>query len=142
LLGEFAVPAPAPLPILILLADDDAAVRHFVKAILNQEGYQVLEAADGYDALALARKVAGAVDLLVTDIEMPGMDGRALAGAIRDMYHNVPVIYISGFVENPEVKYLREPEKGCAFLSKPFQPRALLETIRMLLKEAKRTEGS
>jgi CheY-like chemotaxis protein len=142
LLGELAVPAPAPLPVLILLADDDASVRHFVKAILTGHGYQVLEAADGYDALALARKVAGAVDLLVTDIEMPGMDGRALATAIREMYRSVPVIYISGFIENPELKYLHAPEERCAFLSKPFQARALLETIRILLNEAKRTGSS
>jgi len=83
LLGELADSAPAPSSYVILVVNDDPGVRHFVKIILNREGYQVLEAADGESALALARKMAGAFDLVVTDIQMPGMDGRAFGKAIR-----------------------------------------------------------
>jgi CheY-like chemotaxis protein len=139
LLGEPAEPAKIPVHHLILVADDDASVRHFVKAILNREGYQVLEAADGDDALALARKVAGAVDLVVTDIEMPRMGGRALGKAIRETYPTVPVIYISGFTQVPEFKSLDDPEQGFAFIQKPFAPKVLLQTVARMLHPAKRS---
>jgi DNA-binding response OmpR family regulator len=136
LLGELADAAPVPLHSVILLADDDASVRHFVKTLLNRGGHQVLEASDGHGALALARKIGGNVDLLVTDVEMPGMDGRQLGKAIREAYSTVPVIYISGFTEDPRVQGLHDPDHGFAFVGKPFQPRILLETVsRMLNRE-------
>jgi CheY-like chemotaxis protein len=135
LLGELADAAPVPLHSVILLADDDASVRHFVKTLLNREGYQVLEASDGHGALALARKIGGNIDLLVTDVEMPGMDGRALGKAIREAYSAVPVIYISGFTEDPRVQDLHDPEQGFAFVGKPFQPKVLLETVAGMLKQ-------
>jgi CheY-like chemotaxis protein len=105
-----------------------------VKVILNREGYQVLEAADGESALALARKMAGAFDLVVTDIQTPGIDGRALGEAIRQEATHIPVIYISGHVEDPD---LNKPEKGFAFVAKPFLPKALLNTVSLMLKQAK-----
>ena len=135
LLGELAEPAEVPLHHLILVADDESSVRHFVKTILNREGYQVLEAVDGDDALALARKVAGAVDLVVTDIEMARMGGRALGKAIRETYPTVPVIYISGFTQDPDLTGLHDPEQGFAFVGKPFQPSVLLETVSRMLKQ-------
>lgn len=137
LLGELADAAPVPLSSVILLADDDASVRHFVKTLLNREGYQVLEASDGHSALALARKIGGSVDLLVTDVEMPGMDGRELGKAIRAAYSTVPVIYISGFTEDPKVQDLHDPEHGFAFVGKPFQPNVLLETVAGMLNREK-----
>jgi CheY-like chemotaxis protein len=136
LLGELADAAPVPLQSVILLADDDASVRHFVKSLLNGEGYQVLEAAEGTSALALARKIGGNVDLLVTDVEMPGMDGRALGKAIREAYPTVPVIYISGFTEDPRVQDLHDPEQRFAFVGKPFRPKVLLETVSRMLNRA------
>lgn len=140
LLGELIESAPVPSSDVVLLVEDDAFVRGLVKVTLSREGYQVLEAADGEKALALVRKVAGTVDLLVTDIEMPGMDGRALGKAIREEYGKVPVIYISGFVEDSEAKDLSEPDQGFAFIGKPFHPKALLEVVSLMLKQAKRTE--
>jgi CheY-like chemotaxis protein len=139
LLGELAAAAPTPSRVVILLADDDPDVRHFVKIILNREGYQVLEAADGESALALARKMAGAVDLLVTDVQMPGMGGRALAEAIRQEDAHIPVIYISGYVEEPDSD-VKEPEKGFAFIAKPFRPKDLLNAVSLMLKQVKRAE--
>jgi CheY-like chemotaxis protein len=98
-----------------------------------------LPGAQWESALALARKMTGAVDLVVTDIEMPGMDGRALGKAIRQEQANVPVIYMSGFVEDPDVKHLNKLEKGIAFIAKPFLPNALLEAVSLMLNQAKRT---
>lgn len=133
LLGELADAAPVPLNSVILLADDDASVRHFLKMLLSREGYQVLEASDGHGALALARKIGGSVDLLVTDVEMPGMDGRELGKALREEYSAIPIIYISGYAEDPRVQDLHDPEHGSAFIGKPFQPSVLLETVVQML---------
>jgi CheY-like chemotaxis protein len=135
LLGELADSVPAPSHDVILVADDDPTVRQFVKIILNREGYQVLEAADGESALALVRKMAGAFDLVVTDIQMPGMDGRALGKAIRQEDANIPLIYMSGDVEDPGFD---NPVQGVAFLAKPFLPKALLKAVNLMLKHAKR----
>jgi CheY-like chemotaxis protein len=115
------------------VVDDDPGVRQFVKIILNREGHQVLEAADGESVLALARKMAGAFDLVVTDIQMPGIDGRALGKAIRQEYAEIPVIYISGYVEDSD---LNKPEQGFAFITKPFLPKALLKAVSLMLKRA------
>jgi CheY-like chemotaxis protein len=133
LLGEHADPVQEPLHHVILLVDDDSAVRTFVKMILNLEGYQVLEASDGESALALARKIGGNVDLLITDIEMPGMDGADLGKAIREAYPTIPLIYISGFTEDHQVRHLDDPEQGFTFVGKPFQPKILLETVARML---------
>jgi len=134
LLGELAQPALAPSSLVILVADDDPNVRHLLKVILNREGYQVLEAANGDSALALARKMAGAFDLVVTDIQMPGIDGRALGRAIRQEVAKVPVIYISGQADNDD---LDKPEEGFAFIAKPFLPQTLLKVASSMLNQAK-----
>ena len=127
---------------IILLADDDSSVRHFVKAILKRVGYQVLEAADGKSALVLAQKIVGNLDLLVTDVEMPGMGGRELGKAIRESYPDVPVIYISGFTSDPGVQDLHDPEHGFAFVGKPFQPKVLLETVAEMLNRERAAQAA
>ena len=140
LLGELSEAAPTLRHDLILLVDDDPAVRHLVRTILNREGYQVLEAADGNNALTLARKLGGAIDLIVTDIEMPGMDGRALGKAIRETYPNVPVIYISGFTQDSELNQSHDIGQGFAFIGKPFQPKVLVETVGRMMDQRKRSQ--
>jgi CheY-like chemotaxis protein len=131
LLGELSDPAPAPSSCVILLADDEPAIRHLVRTILSREGYQVLETSNGESALALARKVA-AVDLVVTDIEMPKLDGRALGKAIREDNPKVPIVYMSG-KEDPDLILLNSSEDGIAFLAKPFVPKALLDAVNSFL---------
>jgi len=125
LLGELADPTLTPSSSVILVADDDPTVRHLLKVILNREGYQVLEAASGESALVLARKMAGAFDLLVTDIQMPGMDRRALGKAIRQENANIPVIYISGQGDDAD---LDKPEEGFTFITKPLLPEDSVES--------------
>jgi CheY-like chemotaxis protein len=131
LLGELADPAPAPTNCIVLLADDEPALRHMVRMLLSKAGYQVLETADGETALALARKVA-AVDLVITDIEMPKMDGRALGKAIREDNPTVPIIYMSG-KEDPDLIRLNHPKDGAAFVAKPFVPKILLDAVDAFL---------
>ena len=67
------------------------------------------------------------------------MDGPALAKAFRKAYYTVPVIYISGFTQDPDLTGLHDPEQGFAFIQKPFAPKVLLETVVRMLHQAKRS---
>jgi CheY-like chemotaxis protein len=126
LLGESVSP-PTPSQRLIVLTDDESAVRGFVKSILQHAGYQVLEAADGAAALALIEKIGGALDLLITDYQMPNLNGAELVRAVRAKYPNVPVVYISGYGSGSQGDWLADPAQACALVRKPFLPQQLLE---------------
>lgn len=116
----------------IVLADDDQQIRSFLKAILKAQGFDVHEAVDGEEAADVLKELGGLVDLLITDIKMPRMDGVALAKAVAEMYPTLPVLFISGWtfdlLDAPE---WRRP--GYAFLRKPFLPKALIASIEELL---------
>lgn len=116
----------------IVLADDDQQIRLFLKAILKAQGFDVHEAGDGQEAAEVLEKLGGLVDLLITDIKMPRMDGVALAKAVAEIYPTLRVLFISGWtfdlLEEPE---WRQPKY--AFLRKPFLPKALISTIEQLL---------
>ncbi len=114
---------------LVVLADDEDSVRRFVKSVLEHAGYQVLEAADGSIALALIERVGGAVDLLVTDCVMPNLNGTGLVRAVRAKYSAIPVVYTSGFTSDPPGERLDDPSAQCAFIPKPFSPRAFLQLV-------------
>ena len=105
-------------PYRILLADDDPQIRAFLKAILTARNYLVDQATDGIDALDMLRNSGGAVDLLITDIKMPRMDGVALARAVGEMFPAMPVLFISGWAEPVDAPEWRNPRY--AFLLKPF----------------------
>lgn len=110
-----------------LLVDDDAPVRRYVTTVLRREGFDVLEACDGADALSLLHEIQGAVDVLVTDVEMPQMNGTDLVRAARVCFPGIPVLYVSG----PCLKEdLHCPQDRVAFLQRPFPPQAVLEAIR------------
>jgi CheY-like chemotaxis protein len=76
----------------------------------------------------------GAFDLVVTDIQMPGLDGRALGKAIRQQAAKLPVIYVSSQGDNAD---LDKPEDGFAFVAKPFLPKTLLKVVSLMLNRAK-----
>jgi CheY-like chemotaxis protein len=132
LLGESAAKtAQKPLQKIVLLADDDSVVRGFEKDVLQQAGYQVLEAADGVDALSLFKRLGLAVDVLVTDNKMPRLDGIELVKAIRMESTNIPVVYISG---EPLQENLDDPTNRVMFIPKQCPPQELLKSIRELLQ--------
>src|SRR5262245_52796557 len=81
----------------VLLADDEDLVRGFVRLVLERQGYCVLEAPGGDEALALCEQFEGPIHLLVTDVVMPRMNGRELAKRVRDMRPETKVLYVSGF---------------------------------------------
>ncbi len=143
ILGEVthkAKPSPQPLPLgseTILLAEDEEMVRIFTKAVLESQGYTVLEARDGSQALELARQHGGPIHLLVTDVVMPGMSGRALAERLAQAHPDTTVLYLSGYTDNTIVPH-GVLDEGTAFLQKPFTPHALALKVREVLDTPRR----
>src|SRR5260370_10199885 len=84
--------APAPT---ILVAEDEPGIRALVRKILRRQGYQVLEAADGEEALRIMREHSGSIDMLITDVMMPGLAGRDLAGHLREQRPATKLLFIS-----------------------------------------------
>jgi two-component system cell cycle sensor histidine kinase/response regulator CckA len=112
----------------VLLVEDDDLVRKAARRILETEGYRVMEAANGVDALALAEPFAGPIDLLLTDVVMPRMNGRDLAAALQASRPGIKVIYVSGY--SGGVIDSDDPRERRAHLRKPFSPAALLGKVR------------
>jgi PAS domain S-box-containing protein len=115
----------------ILLVEDEEGVRKMARAILEEKGYSVATAADGREALAWFRDHEGEADLLLTDIVMPGMNGRELAGIVRGLKPDIRVVFISGYTEDDAV--LKDLDAGSAFQAKPFTPEALTRIVRSTL---------
>jgi CheY-like chemotaxis protein len=119
----------------VLLAEDDPIVRHLAREALQANGYTVLEAANGREALQRAEQHAGPIHLLVTDVIMPGMNGRELSERLLALRPDLNVIYVSGYPENILTQQdVRSP--GIAFLPKPLTPAALLRVVRDILDQA------
>jgi DNA-binding NtrC family response regulator len=116
----------------ILLTEDEADVRSLLYDMLRGSGYTVIQATDATDALSRADAYDGTIDLLLTDVVMPGGTGGALARAMVERRPNMKVLYMSGYPE-----YGSEPgtvlEPGVPFLPKPFTRDVLLEHVRALL---------
>jgi two-component system cell cycle sensor histidine kinase/response regulator CckA len=110
-----------------LLVDDEKALRAYVGMILEREGFRVLEAGDGMDALALLRCLGGMVDVLITDVSMPRMSGIELVTTARMEFPKIPVIYVSGTLPQDG---LHNPRSGMVFLQKPFPPQAIRDAVR------------
>jgi CheY-like chemotaxis protein len=116
----------------ILLVEDEAAVRKMVGEVLRLNGYTVLEASSGEEAVEIFRQSRLPIPVLVTDMIMPGMNGRVLAERLRLSRPDLKVIYLSGYTEN--ILDLHGPlPPGTAFLQKPFTPAVLIRNVRELL---------
>lgn len=131
---ETQPPAPEPAAPLatILVVEDEAGIRALVRKILRRQGYEVLEAANGEDALALCKEHAGAIDLLITDVLMPHMGGRELVDRLRGQGREMKVLYVSGYTEDATI-YSGELAAGTAFLQKPFTLGSLLDKVKEVL---------
>ncbi len=110
---------------VILVAEDDVVVQNVVRITLERDGYFVLTADDGHQALLLSRKFPGDIHLLISDIDMPKMDGIELSNYVSKERPGICVILMSGSrkISHPNV----------VFLDKPFGPRQLSQTVRGLL---------
>jgi len=140
--GQGAAPRRSPPRDLsgagrILFVEDEALVRGVAARLLRARGYEVLEAADGEEALALAEAHAGSIDLMISDVIMPGMDGPALMKEARRFLGTAPVMFISGYAE-AEFSDLLEGETGVSFLPKPLDIKSLAERVKAELRPPER----
>ena len=135
LIGDSRLPTDKPSNRLVLVVDDEAPTRAYIRSQLARHGVQSLEAADGADGIALLRRLGGSVDAVVTDIRMPRLNGRAFGELVRKEYPHLPLIFLSG--ENLYGE-LHQPQCGIYFVSKPFAPPELVETILGVLAKAAR----
>jgi PAS domain S-box-containing protein len=133
-----AAASPVPMAVTptgsetILLVEDEEAVRAYAARILSEQGYIVLEAPGGAAALALVAAHPGPIDLLVTDVVMPGLQGHQLGKQLRDIRPGLRVLYVSGFTESSVVDQGVVGE-GIAFLPKPYTVDALGRAVRLAL---------
>lgn len=122
----------------VLVAEDEPGVRTTVTRYLERHSWTVLTAEDGLAALDLLQRHADDLDVLLTDVRMPGMDGRALAAAARDIRPNLPIVTMSGYVHGADV-----PRSGefRHFLQKPFAMGDLTDTLDHAVQEALSAEA-
>jgi CheY-like chemotaxis protein len=119
---------------IILVVDDEPAVRKLVGAMMAHSGYQVLTADSGRHALTLFKK-HGPIDLLLTDVVAPGMSGPMLADRLAALQPGLKVLFMSGY-DNTHVVQHYVVEKGYSLLTKPFDPETLGARVQEMLGEA------
>jgi PAS domain S-box-containing protein len=132
------VAPPLPAPVLargaatVLLVEDEAHVRAVTCKILRRAGYQVLEAANGADALVVAHDHPSTIEMLLTDVVMPRMNGQKLALSLARTRPELKVLFTSGYTDDA-ILHHGVLDVGVAFLQKPFTPAALLLKVREVL---------
>ncbi len=120
----------------ILLAEDEQDVREIAREFLESGGYKVIEAKDASEAINLAAKHGGAIDLLVTDMVMPGMTGQELAVHLQREYPGLHIVFMSGYSEHAATE-MAHADPSVRLLSKPFSRGALLRAVREILHAKK-----
>ncbi len=116
----------------VLLVEDEPLVRNLVSEVLRKSGYEVLEFGNGREAIARARHHAGPIQLLVTDVVMPGMSGIELSRQLAEAQEGLRILFLSGYSDDLVVRQ-GALLPGRAFLQKPFTPDSLLRAVRALL---------
>jgi two-component system cell cycle sensor histidine kinase/response regulator CckA len=120
-------------PATILLVENGEMLRPLLCAILKREGYKVVEAKDGDEALAAWEHYQGQIDVVITDMVMPNMSGKKLVERLRLLKPKVKIIYISGY-ESSLIFANNQFGPDVAFLQKPFRPVELSKVVREMLK--------
>jgi CheY-like chemotaxis protein len=128
--GSSASTGPLPER-TILLVEDDASVRSIISRELAGHGYRVLEAADGREAIQRVREFQGKLDAVVTDIQMPELDGRALVDALAELRPGLAVLLMSGHPDDQLVQRLTS--SGLPFIQKPFTGEELANQVERAL---------
>lgn len=122
----------------VLVVEDQEPVLRLTRRVLEMQGYAVLAATDGPEALEVAQHHAGTIHILVTDVVMPGMSGREVGRRLAVARPGMRVLYLSGYADDSIVRHgVLEP--GLAFLQKPFTPEALSRRVRELLDAPPKT---
>ena len=123
----------------LLLVEDQRGVRDVGGRILRERGYRVIEAAGAEEALEHVRSAKASIDLLVTDVVMPGMGGPALAARVAEWSPGLPILFLSGYAGSSEGLPLGRP--GIGFLAKPFSAGALAAAVRDVLDQSPRPDA-
>src|SRR5271157_1554308 len=129
---SLGLPRAEPGQETILLVEDETNLRRLARQYLETQGYKILEAEDGAAALQIVDGHQGAIDLLLTDVVMPGVNGRELAARVTELLPNVRVLYMSGYSENA-VGQDGTLDAGINLLQKPFSLPALKDRVREVL---------
>ena len=116
----------------ILLVEDDEGVRNLVREVLENYGYRVLEATDGPKALSIGESYIQTIHVILTDVVMPGMSGRAVADRLANSRPEMKVLFMSGYPDDAIVQHgVLDPDTP--FIEKPFTPEVLARKIREVL---------
>jgi DNA-binding response OmpR family regulator len=129
--GQAAV-LPDLLPVgrpVILVADDEVMIRNLVRILMETEGYSVLTAADGHEGLELSRNYPGAIDLVITDMQMPRLNGADLGAHLLEERPGIKVLVMSG----ADMQEIVSQNVNLLFLPKPFDGEALRARVRAIL---------
>src|SRR5438874_2084028 len=123
---------PDPRPTTILLVEDEPEVRNVICRVLGKHGFTVLQAADGLDALELLNSQTAPIDLLISDVVMPNMNGIELRKRLLETRPDLKVIFLSGY---PEGMLQRETlsAKNTFLIEKPFTPSQLADKVKAVL---------
>ena len=124
----------------LLLVEDETTVRRLAHRILTRQGYTVLEAENGIDALRVCEEHVGDIDLVVTDVVMPEMGGGELAEKLKEVRPGTPVLMVSGYAEDAVLRH-GIAESQAWFLEKPFTPDALVRKVREVLDSERAPTG-
>lgn len=117
-----------------LIVDDEPRILVYLRAVLQNGGFDTLEASNGSEALAVLRSERLKVEVVVSDVSMPVMSGLALAASVRAEFPEIPVILVSG--------YAAVPVEGIPLLQKPFLPAALLGMVRDAIESSRAAAAS
>jgi CheY-like chemotaxis protein len=122
-----------PARATLLLVEDEQVLRSVSQRALENEGYTVLTAEDGFDALAVAQTFSGDIDLLITDVVLPGLNGRALAARLREGRPELDVLYMTGYTDD-EILRRGLMDDQVNLLDKPFNAAQLLHAARRAIR--------
>ncbi|HZU45353.1 MAG TPA: response regulator, partial [Terriglobales bacterium] len=120
----------------VLLVEDEESVRELVRETLKKNGYTVLEASSGEDALRVAREYGSTIHLMISDVVMPGIGGRELAREIAGSHPQLKMLFVSGYTEDA-IQHHGILDEGAVFLQKPFTLDALARKVRGMLDSKK-----
>ena len=118
----------------VLLVEDDMAVRRFAREVLEREGYRVIESTNARDAFFCCERYDGNIDLLVTDVVMPGLSGRDLAEGLAAIRPGLRVLYMSGYT-GESIIFQGMVDQTARLIQKPFSARILCEKVREVLEQ-------
>jgi CheY-like chemotaxis protein len=133
--------SPPQRSVTILIVEDDGNLRNLLHRTLEGVGFSVLPAGDGAEALRLCQQHGGTIDLMVSDIVMPRLNGLQLSEQVRSAYPEVKFLFITGFADEfPELRELIK--NGATILEKPFLPSELLRRVEDMLNQGKAATGT